>query len=268
MWLEAILTREDLQAVVERFAPLTILLGESGSLLLVAPTDLSLMPDKGIALRCDATLHWPVLGFDVPVSMHGLLLHILPLVEERPEGPTLVFRLQIDHTGVAMLPSFFDHGVTAKIDQELEQKHVELAWKFVDTLSHVFKLPPSLASASGFALRATAGRVKATEVALGLAVEFEASVQPRGVAGEGRGEPGMVARRARAERRESGATRRGQRTGGTRRRAGAPRGKRSAEPLRSRLSGGRGGGGVAPPRELPRSEHGGREGQAAHGMVT
>ena len=192
MWLEAILTREDLQAVVERFAPLTILLGESGSLLLVAPTDLSLMPDKGIALRCDATLHWPVLGFDVPVSMHGLLLHILPLVEERPEGPTLVFRLQIDHTGVAMLPSFFDHGVTAKIDQELEQKHVELAWKFVDTLSHVFKLPPSLASASGFALRATAGRVKATEVALGLAVEFEASVQPRGVAGEGRGEPGMV----------------------------------------------------------------------------
>jgi len=128
------------------------------------------MPDKGIALKCDATLHWPVLGFDVPVSMHGLLLHILPLVEERPDGATLVFRLQIDHTGVAMLPSFFDHGVTAKINQELEQKHVELAWNFVDTLSHVFKLPPSLASASGFALRATAGRVKATETALGSVV--------------------------------------------------------------------------------------------------
>jgi hypothetical protein len=192
MWLEAILTREDLQAVVERFAPLTILLGESGSLLLVAPTDLTLMPDKGIALKCDATLHWPVLGFDVPVSMHGLLLHILPLVEERPDGATLVFRLQIDHTGVAMLPSFFDHGVTAKINQELEQKHVELAWNFVDTLSHVFKLPPSLASASGFALRATAGRVKATETALGLAVEFEASVQPRGVAGGGARDPAKV----------------------------------------------------------------------------
>src|SRR3984957_9329717 len=184
MWLEAILTREDLQAVVERFAPLTILLGESGSLLLVAPPDLTLRPDKGIALSCDATLHWPVLGFDVPVSMHGLLVHILPLVEQRPDGATLVFRLQIDHTGVAMLPSFFDHGVTAKINQELEQKHIELAWNFVDTLSHVFKLPPSLASAAGFALRATAGRVKATEVALGLAVEFEASVQPR-VAGGG-----------------------------------------------------------------------------------
>jgi hypothetical protein len=180
MWLEGILTREDLQDIAERFSPLKILLGDSGSLLLVGPCEVSLNPDKGIAVKCDATLHWPVLGFDVPVSLHGLLVHVLPSVEERPDGATLVFRLQIDHAGVAMLPSFFDHGVAARVNRELEQKHVELAWNFVDTLSHVFKLPPTLASAAALSVKATAGRVKATETALGLAVDFSLSVQARG----------------------------------------------------------------------------------------
>ncbi len=180
MWLEAILTREDLEDVVEKFSPLKILLGDSGSLLLVGPCEVSLNPDKGISVKCDAILHWPVLGFDVPVSMHGLLVHVLPTVEERPDGATLVFRLQIDHAGVAMLPSFFDHGVSARVNRELEEKHVELAWNFVDTLSHVFKLPPTLASAAALSLKATAGRVKATETALGLAVDFSLSVQARG----------------------------------------------------------------------------------------
>jgi hypothetical protein len=179
MWLEAIFTKEDLQDVVARFAPLKILLGDNGSLLLVSPSDVSLVADKGIAVTCDATIHWPILGFDVPVAMHGLLVHIVPVVEERPDGATLVFRLEIDHAGVAMLPSFFDHTVTTRVNQELEKKHVELAWNFQDTLSHVFGLPGSLASASAFAIRATAGRVKATEKALGLAVDFEVFVRAR-----------------------------------------------------------------------------------------
>jgi|GEM_PF-1364463 hypothetical protein len=179
MWLEAILTREDLQGVAEKFSPLKLLLGDSGTLLLLAPEEVSLIADKGIVVKCDATLHWPVLGFEVPVSMRGLLVHVLPSVEERPDGATLVFRLQIDHAGVAMLPSFFDHTVTARVNQALTEKGVELAWNFVKTLSHVFGLPASFASAAGLSLKATAGRVKTTETALGLAVDFEASVRPR-----------------------------------------------------------------------------------------
>jgi hypothetical protein len=179
MWLEAIFTRDDLRDVAERFSPLKILLGVSGNMLLVAPRDISLVPGKGIALTCDATVHWPVLGLDVPVSMHGLLVNVLPTIEARRAGPHLVFRLEIDHTGVALLPSFFDHTVTARINQELEKKQVELAWNFSDTLSHVFSLPPSIASAAAIGLRATAGRVKVTESALGLAVDFEADVQAR-----------------------------------------------------------------------------------------
>lgn len=179
MWLEAIFSRDDLRDLAERFSPLKILLGESGSLLLIAPRDVSLIPEKGIALTCDATVHWPVLGLDVPVSMQGLLVNVLPTIEVRRTGGHLVFRLQIDHTGVAILPKFFDPTVTARINQELERKHVELAWNFAKTLTHAFSLPPTIASASAIGPRATAGRVKVTEAAVGLAVDFEADVQAR-----------------------------------------------------------------------------------------
>ncbi len=201
MWLEAILTRDDLRDVAERFSPLKIALGVGGSLLLLSPRDVSLIPNKGIALTCDATIHWPVLGLDVPVSLHGLLVNVLPAVEERTAGSTLVFRLQIDHTGVAILPSFFDHSVTAHINQELEKKQVELAWNFTDTLTHAFRLPASIASSEGISLRAMEGRVKVTETALGLAVDFDASVQPRiahtsGSNGVHRDSPGSCAAKA------------------------------------------------------------------------
>ena len=180
MWLEAIFTRDDLRDVAERFSPLKILLGVSGNMLLVAPRDLSLIPGTGHRghVRRDGALAGPRArrpGLDARAPRERPADHR----GARPAGPHLVFRLQIDHTGVAILPSFFDHTVTARINQELERKQVELAWNFSDTLSHVFSLPPTIASAAALGLRATAGRVKVTESALGLAVDFEADVQAR-----------------------------------------------------------------------------------------
>jgi hypothetical protein len=184
MWLEAILTNEDLQKVVQQFSPLMLLLGDSGSMLLASPCEVSLIPGEGIGVVCDATLHWPVLGINVPVELRSLTLRILPAVLDAQEDGTrpLVFRLQIDHTGVAMLPSMVDHRVTAMINEELEKKHVELSWNFLKTLSEVFQLPATLVSSGAIALKATDGKVKATESALGFAVRYETTVLPRGEA--------------------------------------------------------------------------------------
>ena len=179
MWLEAILTEVDLQTILQQFSPLTIRLGDTGSLSLAEPTGLVLIPDEGIGVVCDATLHWPVLGFDVPVALRGLTVRILPLVDSTAEGSPLVFRLQIDHTGVAMLPSMVDHHVTARVNEELQKKHVELSWNFLKTLTREFALPAAIESAAAISLVATAGTVKANNRALGLAVRFETAVRGR-----------------------------------------------------------------------------------------
>lgn len=179
MWLEAIFTTEDLRRVLIQFAPMEFRLGDSGRLLLVDPSDVSLIPDKGLAVICEATLHWPLLGIDVPVNIHRLLLLIHPAVEHRAHGEYLVFSLRIEHADVGILPRFLDDKITAMVNDELVKKHVELAWNFENTLSHVFALPDALASAATLGLNVAAGRVKITESALGLAVSFDAKVTRR-----------------------------------------------------------------------------------------
>jgi hypothetical protein len=179
MWLEAILTETDLETVLQQFSPLKILLGDNGSLLLAEPKEVSLIPDQGIEVVCDATLHWPILGFDLPVALRGLRVRVLPLVDKAAKGNPLVFRLQLDHAGVAMLPEIIDHRVTAMVNEELQKKHVELSWNFIETLSHEFALPDAIASAASISLVAIDGMVKANAKALGLAVRFETTVRRR-----------------------------------------------------------------------------------------
>jgi hypothetical protein len=65
------------------------------------------------------------------------------------------------------------------VNEELVKKHVELAWNFGETLSHVFSLPEVLVSTAAFGLKVDAGRVKVTDTALGFAVSFGTEVTRR-----------------------------------------------------------------------------------------
>jgi hypothetical protein len=179
MWLEAILTKADLETVLQQFSPLKILLGDNGSLLLAEPKEVSLVPDQGIEVVCDATLHWPILGFDLPVALRGLTVRVLPVVDKAARGSPLVFRLELDHAGVVLLPAIIDNRVTALVNEELQKKHVELSWNFIETLTHEFELPAAIASAASISLVAIDGMVKANGSALGLAVRFETTVRRR-----------------------------------------------------------------------------------------
>jgi len=178
VWLEAILTREDVRCILEQFSPLEIRLGESGRVSFASPTTVSTIPGKGIGVVCDATLHWPVLSVNVPVTMTGLTLLIHPAVEPCSEGEALVFTLQIDRAGVTAL-QFIDDRVTARVNDELVKKHVGLSWNFGKALSHVFRLPAALLSTEALCLKVKCGAVKVTESALGFAVGFETEVKRR-----------------------------------------------------------------------------------------
>src|SRR5271154_3854452 len=81
MWLEAVLTKDDLQDLFEQFAPLTIRLGESGELTLDAPSDVTFDSTSGVRVVCRAKLEWSILGLHVPVTIHSLIVLITPVIE-------------------------------------------------------------------------------------------------------------------------------------------------------------------------------------------
>jgi hypothetical protein len=183
MWAEAIFLKADLEEVTGELFPLRIVLGEGGSggtVLLTDRRDLGLVPGVGLRMTITAEIHWPVLGVHVPVSIRAATLEIRPEIVDRPEGPSLAFKLHLDEVDVAAFPAAVDRGIVGIVNRELEAKHVELAWGFTKTLSHSFDLPEALASAGSLDLCAVSGRVKVTEEALALAVLFRARVEPRG----------------------------------------------------------------------------------------
>jgi hypothetical protein len=125
-------------------------------------------------------VHWPILGIAVPLTVRAVTLDVTPLILAQADGSEkLAFKLHLDDVDFSLLPAFLDKTVVLHINQELEAKHVELAWDFSKTLSHVFDLPSELVSASGIELKVAWGKVKTTVDTLVLAISFHASTLPR-----------------------------------------------------------------------------------------
>jgi hypothetical protein len=180
MWLEAILTREDLAKALSDLCPLRICIGGGGSLVISEPNGVELVPEVGLRMTVTAEIHWPILGIAVPLTVRAVTLDLMPQILRQKDGrEKLAFKIHLDQIDASLLPAFLDKTVVDRINEELEAKHVELAWDFVETLSHVFELPVKLASARGIELKAAWGKVKTTVETLVLAISFHASIQPR-----------------------------------------------------------------------------------------
>jgi hypothetical protein len=126
-------------------------------------------------------IHWPVLGIQIPVSIRSATLEVRPQIVENEGGDTLTFKIHLDAVDIAILPALVDRRIVDLVNKELVAKHVELAWSFTRTLSHLFALPEALSSVGALDLCAASGCVKITGEAIALAVSFQAPVEPRRV---------------------------------------------------------------------------------------
>jgi len=180
MWLEAIVPKDDLIQLAADLLPLTVRLGDDGELQLHDATEVALIPGVGLRIVCGMHLRWPVLRITVPITVRTLAVLLRPeVVPGGEDGEQIAFKLQIDHADVAGLPSAIDQGVVRLVNRELDARHTELAWGYARTLSHYFDLPDSVRPPERFELAVDGARVKATEDALGLAIQFHARVHRR-----------------------------------------------------------------------------------------
>jgi hypothetical protein len=180
MWVEAILTQEDLREFLEHLVPVTFRLGEQADLCLDAPFVLSLTPEKGISVACHGKLQWPLFGVNVPATLDSLVLLVRPAVEAREGGHVLVFKLQIETAAIAFLPAVIGRRLVSRVNEELAKEHLELGWNFGKTLTHLFPLPRSIDPAEALLVEVTDGTAKITETAVGFAVAFKTAVRRRG----------------------------------------------------------------------------------------
>lgn len=174
MWIEALVTSDDLERLLARALPLTVQLGDGHSLDLYELASVKLVTGEGMRAACKARVHWPVIGVELPIVLHSLDILLRPFIDET--GERLVFGIQLEHADVAGIPTLIDNQITSAINTKLAEHHLDLGWDFSGTLTHLFSLPKMIEPLDALALRVAWGKVRITEEGFVLAISFHADV--------------------------------------------------------------------------------------------
>jgi hypothetical protein len=183
MWVEAILSRDDLTRFLGEALPVTVQLGEESahhSLALYEPEAVTLMPEAGLRLVCKARLHWPLMGIELPIVLHTLTVDLRPEIGRVDDHDALFFRVEIVESDLAGVPAILDRAIARAINVRLDETRSALKWDFTKTLTAVFRLPEILDPLEGLALDVAWGKVRVTDEAVILAVSFHSKVRRRG----------------------------------------------------------------------------------------
>jgi hypothetical protein len=184
--LSAVVTRDDLVALLDQVAPVRVSLGARGSrnALLGRPHKVELVRGAGIRLGGDARMTWDVAGVALPVALRAwqvllvpsVLLHPATIKGARRRTYVLVFDPVLEVLDFRRVPGFLDDRIADAINDVLGAQRNRLAWNFTKTLSARLALPSRYAPPGRFELAPVAGEVVVSDVELRFTVTFEAQV--------------------------------------------------------------------------------------------
>jgi hypothetical protein len=178
MWLEAIITQEDLIQVTQEFLPVKIYLHREGEevktdrwLLLQSPTEVVIVPEQGLQITCPAELTWGIAGMSPSVKVDALRVLIRPEVVEMHEGHILDFHIQVEEADFHNVPAFIDGAVVKAINAALATK--KLAWNFTETLTRKVGLGTVFDPIEALTIQVLWGKQRIGAEAVTLVVSFK-----------------------------------------------------------------------------------------------
>jgi uncharacterized protein YneR len=175
MWLQAILTAEDIKQRLTETTPLRIGLDKAApdrSLWLSPPSEVTLVPDVGIRVVVRARVHWDLLGIGFPFTIQKLTVMLTPTVRQEEGKDALRFTARVEEADCPVLPGMVETPLIARLNEVLAKDDAALVWNFMETLDFNFDLPESLQPTRKLRLFARWGAVRVSEEGLSLAVAF------------------------------------------------------------------------------------------------
>jgi hypothetical protein len=175
VWLEAIITREDLAQILGEFLPVKIHLDDDETtdrwLYLGKATEIALADDLGLRVTCPAELQWSIAGVNPTIRLDELKVLICPEIIERNKGSVLAFNVELEEADIRGIPSILDHTVMKAVNAALANKRPE--WNFTKTLTHTVGLPSNLDPIEGLHIGVAWGKRRISQDALVLVVSFK-----------------------------------------------------------------------------------------------
>ncbi|MGK4003531.1 hypothetical protein WMF31_12955 [Sorangium sp. So ce1036] len=177
MWLEAIITREDLAQVLGELLPVKIHLDDDEKtdrwLYLDRATAITLVEDMGLRVSCPAELKWSIAGVTPTIKLDELTVLISPEIIEKNKGSVLGFNLELEAADIRGIPAIIDNTVVKAVNSALASKKLE--WNFTKTLTHTVGLPSHLEPIEGLHIGVAWGKRRIGQEALALVVSFKLS---------------------------------------------------------------------------------------------
>jgi hypothetical protein len=176
MFVETIVPREDVIALLESALPLAVHFEGGGSLELFGLSEVTLVPERGLQVTCKAKVLWPALGIPLRVALRSLTLMLQPVVTRFETGEVLELELSIERADFAGIPDFADAAIRRKIDAALRAKKHAMAFDFTHVLRHRLVLPKNVEPISTVSIEAAWAKLRITEEALVVVVSVHTTL--------------------------------------------------------------------------------------------
>lgn len=174
MWLEAIITKEDLTRMLGELLPVKIHLDDDDKtdrwLWIGDVTEVFFLPEQGLRVTCPAELRWSIAGMNPTIKFHtlGIFLHLE--IVEKHKGHALEFRLALEEADIKGLPALVDSTIVKAVNGALWAK--PLTWNFTESLSRTVELPKMFEQVEGLKIDVGWGKKRITEDTLVLVVSL------------------------------------------------------------------------------------------------
>jgi hypothetical protein len=187
MHLTAVVAQSELAALVDSLTPMRVTIDERrGRSVTLGRPRTTLVAGKGLRLRGDARVAWDVAGVAIPVTLQAWQLLLVPRIVSRGRSRVLAFEPVVEELDLKLVPAFLDDKIASAITGAIAQYRDRIAWDFARTLSRRFALWKRISPAKTFEIVATDGAVEVGQNELRLTVRFQARIEDRAAAAEGK----------------------------------------------------------------------------------
>jgi hypothetical protein len=174
MWLQALLTADDLFGALSRVTPARVSLDKEDPdrfLWVSKPERLRLIHGRSIVLDARASIRWDVLGLSVPLTLKHVSLSLSPTIQQVHGQDVLSFRIQLEEADLSGVPAFVEKTLVERVNEALVANDAKMAWRFLETLDFEFRLPV-LAPQRRVSLYARSATAEVTDRGLSLTVAW------------------------------------------------------------------------------------------------
>src|ERR1700733_10521923 len=127
MWLEAIVTAEDLTGLMREILPVKVHLSPPAAegdekkaperwLMLQAATKVELVAEQGLRVTCPAELRWSFAGMSPTVKLDELSVLFRIQVVEKHKGHVLELQIEVDEADFHCFPQFVDATIVKAVN--------------------------------------------------------------------------------------------------------------------------------------------------------